>query len=378
MATATMKNYLKNILVVFLGCLVALLVLEVLLRVYHPLEIRFKPDRIVLPVNKHYLINNVGKFTKLPPQTVHTKNSLGFRGAPPPAHFQDYLTIITIGGSTTECFYLTDGRTWPDILGQKLSRAFNRVWINNAGLDGATTYRHLILMEDYLIKLRPKVVLFLIGINDVGAGDIAAAEPRQSHYLKRMWRALLYRSEVYCLEQNLYHYLIAQSRGLRHQEIDLRKVGTLDHIPAVTAQTRLQDHRTNSLPFFAARVEKLIKICRDRGIEPVLITQPTLYGPGLDPVTGVNLATVKLGNHLNGGLMFQIVNLYNEVTRQEAQTHRVLLIDLAREMPRNSAYYYDYLHYTEAGAAEVAGIVDRRLEPFLARRYPSFRKPATP
>ena len=375
---ATMKKYLKNIFVLFLGCLVALLVLEVLLRVYHPLEIRFKPDRIVLPVNKHYLINNVGKFTKLPPQTVHTKNSLGFRGAPPPANFQDYLTIITIGGSTTECFYLSDGRTWPDILGQKLSRAFNRVWINNAGLDGATTYRHLILLEDYLTKLRPKVLLFLIGINDVGAGDIAAAAPRQGHSLQHMWRALLYRSEVYCLEQNLYHYFIAQSRGLRHREIDLRKVGTLDHIPEVTVQAKLQEHRTNSLPFFAVRVEKLIKICRDHGIEPVLITQPTLYGPGVDPVTGVNLATVKLGNHCNGGLMFQIVNLYNEVTRQEAQTHRVLLIDLAREMPRNSAYYYDYLHYTEAGAAAVAGIVDRRLEPFLARRYPSFRKAAAP
>jgi lysophospholipase L1-like esterase len=375
---ATMKKYLKNLLGLFFGCLVALLMLEVLLRVFHPLEIRFRPDRIVLPVNKHYLINNVGKFTKLPPQTVHTKNSLGFRGPPPPADFQAYLTIVTIGGSTTECFYLSDGRTWPDILGQKLSRVFNRVWINNAGLDGATTYRHLILLEDYLSKLRPKVGLFLIGINDVGAGDIAAAQLRRSHYLKRMWRALLYRSEVYCLEQNLYHYLVARSRGLRHQEIDLRKVETLDRIPVVTAQARLQDYRTNSLPFFAARVEKLIQVCRAHRITPVLITQPTLYGPGVDPVTGVNLATVKLGNHLNGGLMFQIVNLYNEVTRQEAQTHRVLLIDLAREMPRNSAFYYDYLHYTEAGAAEVAGIVDRGLEPFLARRYPSFRKPGAP
>jgi len=54
----------------------------------------------------------------------------------------------------------------------------------------------------------------------------------------------------------------------------------------------------------------------------------------------------------------------------------VLLIDLAREMPRNSAYYYDYLHYTEAGAAEVAGLVDRRLAPFLAARYPSLKKSA--
>jgi lysophospholipase L1-like esterase len=372
------NDIMKNLGVFLGGCLVALLVMEVLLRVYNPLEIRFKPDRIVLPVNKHYLLNNVGKFTKLPAKTVHTKNSLGFRGAPPPPNFQDYLTIVTIGGSTTECFYLSDGHTWPDLLGQELSHNFNRLWINNAGLDGATTYRHLILMDDYLIKLRPKVVLFLIGINDVGAGDIAAAEEHQGHYLKHLWHALLYRSEVYGLEQNIYHYFIAQSRGLRHQEINLRKVETLGHVPDLTAQKMLQDYRTNSLPYFATRVEDLIKISRDHGIEPVLVTQPTLYGPGLDPVTGVNLETIKLGPHLNSALMFKIVNLYNDVTRQEAQKNRALLIDLALEMPRNSAYYYDYLHYTESGAAEVAGIVDRNLEPFLFRRYPSFRKPPPP
>jgi lysophospholipase L1-like esterase len=368
------NNYLKNFSLVVLGCLVALVGLELLLRVYNPLEIRFKPDRIVLPVNKHYLLNNVGVFTKLPATTIHTKNSLGFRGAPPPPDFQDYLTIVTVGGSTTECFYLSDGRTWPDLLGRDLSRHFNRVWIDNAGLDGATTYRHLILVEDYLLKLRPKVVAFLIGINDVGAGDLEETGKHPGHYLRRRWRALLYRSEVYALGQNLYHYYIAQSRGLRHEEIDLRKVETLEHLPAGTAEKTLQDYRRNSVPFFARRVEKLVRICRAHGLEPVLITQPTLYGPGLDPVTGVNLATVRLGANLNGGLMFEVVELYNEVTRRVAKQNGVLLIDLARELPRNSAYYYDYLHYTEAGAAAVAAIVDRHLAPFLAARYPSFQK----
>jgi lysophospholipase L1-like esterase len=367
------KSYLKNFSLLVLGCLVALVVLEVLLRVYNPLEIRFKPDRIVLPVNKHYLIDNSGKFTKLPPRTIHIKNILGFRGAPPPVDFKDDLTIVTIGGSTTECFYLSDGRTWPDLLGQELSRDFTRVWVNNAGLDGATTYRHIILMEDYIIKLRPKVVLFLTGINDVGASNLD--EPaHQGHYLRKLWRALLYRSEVYALEQNLYHYLIAQSRGLRHTEIDLSKVGTLKHPPEPLSQQTLQDYRTNSVPFFAQRVEKLIQISRAHGIEPVLITQPTLYGPGVDPVTGVNLATIEVRDNFNGRIMFDCIELYNTVIRQLAQKDGVLLIDLARELPRNSVYYYDYLHYTEPGAAEVARIIDRHLAPWLARRYPAFKK----
>jgi lysophospholipase L1-like esterase len=372
---ATINNYLKNVSLLVLGCLVALAALEVLLRLYNPLEIRFRPDRIVLPVHKRYIFDNTAKFpTKLPKTTVHTKNSLGFRGQEPPRDFRDYLTIVTIGGSTTECFYLSDGRTWPDLLGRDLSGRFRRVWINNAGLDGATTYRHLILMEDYVVKLRPKVVLFLIGINDVGAGDIAAAEQRRGHDLRHLWHAVLYRSEVYVLGQNLYRYFIAQRRGLHHTEIHLRQAGTLANIPESTARKTLEDYETNSLPWFARRLEQLVKICRDHAIEPVLITQPTLYGPGTDPVTGVNLATVKLGDNLNGGLMFRAVSLYNGVTRRVAREQGVLLIDLARELPRNSAYYYDYLHYTEAGAAEVAGIIDRRLSPFLAARYPAFKK----
>ena len=101
----------------------------------------------------------------------------------------------------------------------------------------------------------------------------------------------------------------------------------------------------------------LVQVCRDHGIEPVLITQPTLYGPGVDPVTGVDLEVVKVGDK-NGRFMFQVLDLYNGVTRRVALKDGVLLIDLARELPRNSAYYYDYLHYTEPGAAEVARIID--------------------
>jgi lysophospholipase L1-like esterase len=357
------------------GCLVALVVLEVLLRVYNPLEIRFRPDRIVLPAHKRYIFANTEKFpTKLPPATHHTKNALGFRGEAPPKEWQDYLTIITIGGSTTECFYLSDGRTWPDLLGHNLSREFDRVWVNNAGLDGATTYRHLILLQDYVVKLRPKVALFLVGINDVGAGNLAAAEKNRGDSVRSRWRALLYRSEVYALGQNLYRYAIAQSRGLHHTEVDLRKAGTLASLPDGAGDRMLRDYARDSLPFFADRLAKLIQVCRESGIEPVVITQPTLYGPGIDPVTGVDLAAIKLGDNLNGGLMFRAVNLYNDATRQVAAKHGVLLIDLARELPRNSAYYYDYLHYTESGAQEVAGIISSQLSPFLAAHYPAFKK----
>lgn len=360
------RELLKNSLLLVIGLLMAWIILEIALRLFPPFEMRFKPDRIVLPVNKRYILDNTKKFpTKLPKTTVHTKNSLGFRGAPPPADFGDYLTIVTVGGSTTECFYLSDGQTWTDLLGVQLARDFPRLWINNAGLDGATTYRHIILMEDYLVHLKPKVVLFLVGINDVGVGNI---NYRPKPGLGGLLRRLTNKSEVYALGLNIYRYFVAQSRGLPHREVDLRKQGTLE-VSAETQRETLRKYREKYLPYYRARLEKLISLCRSHGIVPVFLTQPTLYGPGIDPVTGVDLEKVRLGENLNGGEMFAVMELYNDTLRQVGAQEQVLVIDLAKEMPRSSLYYYDYLHYTEAGAAQVAAIIYRDLRPFLIKRF---------
>jgi lysophospholipase L1-like esterase len=363
------NNLWKNFFLVLAGFTVALALMETALRIYNPFEIRFKPDRIVLPVNKRYVIDNAGKFTKLDRLTVHTKNSLGFRGAPPPPDFARHLTIVTVGGSTTECFYLSDGRTWTDVLGRKLSRDFPKVWVNNAGLDGATTYRHIILLEDYLVKLKPKLILFLVGINDVGAGNLEEANRRKAAGLKYLPKWIMNHSEVYSLGQNLYRYLVAQKRGLQHQEIDLKAEPTLERIPEKIRRETMLRYESQSLPYYRERLEKLVRICREHGMEPVFLTQPVLYGRGLDPATGVNLETVRLGENLNGGLMYEIVELYNDAVRQVGQKDQVLVIDLARKMPRDSVYYYDYLHYTDRGAQEVAEIIYQDLRPFVVQKY---------
>ena len=53
------------------------------------------------------------------------------------------------------------------------------------------------------------------------------------------------------------------------------------------------------------------------------------------------------------------------------------MIDLAREMPKNSAYYYDLMHYTNAGAARVADIIAAHLTPFLAQKFPAYYQGST-
>ncbi len=239
------SDILKNSLLLLGGIVLALIVLEVALRLFPPFEMRFKPDRIVLPVNKRYIFDNTAKFpTKLPKTTVHTKNSLGFRGAPPPPDLADYLSLITIGGSTTECFYLSDGQTWTDLLGAKLARDLPKVWINNAGLDGATTYRNLILLEDYVVQLKPNLVLFLVGINDVGVGEI---HDKPQGGLGGWLKAMTNRSEVYSLGLNIYRYFVARHRGLHHEEVNLKAQGTLE-VAADDQEKTMRKYRDDPCP----------------------------------------------------------------------------------------------------------------------------------
>ena len=68
---------------------------------------------------KYTFFNN--KLRGVDRETVHKKNNLGFRGDPLPANDNNFIKIITIGGSTTECMYITNGKTWPDILNVKLN-----------------------------------------------------------------------------------------------------------------------------------------------------------------------------------------------------------------------------------------------------------------
>ena len=58
--------------------------------------------------------------------------------------------------------------------------------------------------------------------------------------------------------------------------------------------------------------------------------------------------------------------------RRLGKQENVLTIDLAQELEKNSDFFYDGTHFTNAGAAEVAKIIYKRLLPYLMQTYRSF------
>jgi hypothetical protein len=373
------KKISQNILLLFLGCVAAFLIAEIFLRIYNPLAFSVKGDKIVLSANEKYLIKN-DKIKKLDRTIILKTNSLGFRGEEPSKDFKNYLTTLTIGGSTTKCNYLSEGKTWTDILGKKLQDVFRNSWINNAGLDGHSTFGHIVLMEDYIIKIKPKNVLFLIGINDEGNNeyhkdfeDDKAIMKNGLYFksLKGVGRTMANHSEVFAIGLNIFRYIKAVIVGVDHnEEVDLNKSLVLD-LPEEAITFAIKKHK-KFLKSYEMRLNKLVRISRENGIEPVFITQPTLYGYGIDDVTKIDLGRVYKRKTENGKLAWQRLELYNDVVREVGKRANVLVIDLANEMPKSSKYYYDFSHYTNEGAEKVAEIIFKHLCPFYEQKYKEF------
>jgi lysophospholipase L1-like esterase len=345
---------------------------ELFLRASHPFGFRQRGNALVLPANKVYDIraDARSRSDQLEPHVVHTKNSLGFRGPEPPPDFARWLTIVAVGGSTTECFYLADGKTWPERLAARLRPQVPRLWVDNAGLDGHSTFGHLRLVSQTLVHLRPKVTLFLVGVNDM----FTDAPHQQDRVELRPLGVLADHSELVATLLNLYRWKKTRSiedLGAMPKPVALRDRPRYRVPPA--AAKRLWIAQDERLAGFRRRLEQLVDLDRGHGIEPVFITQPSLLG-GIDARTGLDTRTMEVDvwEKVDGAFAWALLERYNDVTRDVGRRRSVLVVDLARELPKDSTYFYDFFHFTNEGADRVGALVARGIAPLLAQRFPAF------
>jgi lysophospholipase L1-like esterase len=337
---------------------IAFVVFELALRFYNPVVSRVRGSEIVLPANHVYHFDNGATARKIDRFTTHSKNVLGFRGPDPPRDFENRLTLLTVGGSTTEGLFLSDGRTWTDSMMRALAPRFPDIWVNNAGIDGQTTYGHLVLLRSVVSRLRPKVAIFLVGANDVGLNQPNTFDQGvvgSEGGVRSLVNGVAARSEVASLALNLARAARARSRGLGHSELDLRVAPRLVLPDEVMARTEAQYREY--LPGFAARLERIVDVTGELGITAVFVTQPALFGDVVDVETGVDLAEVQVNGRGNGHLEWRLLEAVNDETRRVAAARGAALIDLARELPKSSRYFYDFLHFTNEGSERVGQIV---------------------
>ena len=349
-----MKKFFSITLALCFGTLLSFLVLEVFLRVFDPFPTTVRGDKIVLKKNDKKILKV--NHPKLAPEIVVTTNNQGFRGEDYPTDPENRIKIFTVGGSTTLSLYNSDGKTWSDLLAADLKKANPKIWLNNAGLSGHSTKGHLILLKDLLMSLKPDYVIFLVGINDVGR----AIEDKEDSVLEEM----LFKSEVISLAVNIVRNFQSKKLNLSYDlKWDPKTTPTLE-LSGMEISKSMMMHSKTFLPYYRRRLEALIDFCKKNKIKPILMTQPLVYGDLNDPTTGVNLGKLKVGDQ-NSLQIWLVLEMYNDITRVLARKERIPLVDLAQKMPKDTLYYYDYMHYTDLGSEKLAKIISEELTSYF-------------
>jgi hypothetical protein len=385
-----------NSFLTLLSIIICIGALEIFLRTYNPFYFTVRSDKIVLRRNfQEKLVNPNPIPGRWDPVLDRRWNSLGLRGEEPPANLDDYLSIVTIGGSTTIDIWLSEGKTWSDQLNLLLKQKFSKLWLNNAGLFGHSTYGHIIMTADYMAKIKPDIILYYVGLNDF-LRDISMPDMMKDYDTKKnsernqlnyLGQSLVQHTEIGALFMNLIGAYSAWA-------FDIPPVQTSTMLGSISRQTVLEymgvtendlrdsDPKTEmeilqrveaNLGKYESRLRRLITISREIGSEPVLITQAMLFGSGKDDVTGLSMGRIPMqvaGMETTSGVFWKAIEMYNDVTRRIGHENGLLVIDAARMMPKSQRFYYSYAHFVNEGAKVAAGIFFSKLCGHLERRFP--------
>ncbi len=278
--------------------------------------------------------------------------------------------IVFIGGSTTECMYVSESVRFPYLVSQIMEEETGKL-INsyNAGAAGNSSIHSLDILLNKIMPMEPDIVVIMHAINDY---SILA-------YDHSYWPVGTPRSELITI--NDYFPKISKETFLWHFKSLLRMMYPniykklfliKENILNPSKPTKPWDewegrrHMIKERDFdfmqkeFNWALQMLVTACKTHGITPVLMTQASRYKESPDDFIVESMAPI-----LNAGIAYetfkQEFDTFNDITRNVAKDNEILLIDLAKLVPQEKEYIYDVMHYNDTGSKFVANIISEKL-----------------
>lgn len=373
--------------------------------------------RAVLPGSSLYLVHlphSKRIFTPLPEfvpgvkDTAHfNTNSLGIR-APEFGPDASEYRVLAIGASTTECAVLDDREMWTALVQQALpaTKDGRKTWVGNAGRSGLTSRDHVVEMK-YLVPELPRIdaIVVLVGINDLTSAlkqgfKYTAPEPLSDTAAERRQVSRTFAETPGPFHRPGTEFLLAEGAPwykatalwqlakrvrLRFSKNSLvqdpegrnyevwrshrRTARILDSVPNL--DTALVEYTRN--------LRSIADLAEQRHQKLMFMTQPMLWSP-------TNSDSAKALLWMGGEGEFQAepghdyfavpalaaaLHRYNQATLAVCSERHLACLDLEARIPPDTRWFYDDVHYTEAGSKLVANAVAS----FLASADSAFPPP---
>ncbi|MEE8276760.1 MAG: SGNH/GDSL hydrolase family protein [Alphaproteobacteria bacterium] len=287
------------------------------------------------------------------------------------------LTVVFLGGSTTESMFVTPELRFPYRAGRLLEERLG-VKVNsfNAAKSGNNAMHSLHILSGKVLAMRTDVVVLMNNANDLGVlsrygtywnGDSDFRQLRtRERSLERSFRSL--RDLVI---PKTYR---AIRRALR------RLAGRAPTGRALAAEVAAPEAAQPGIELWAddyeSALRQFVATARAWRVRPVLMTQVALTDgelrrPARDD-GGDYLAGDKLARRGFTAESFANSHAYfNQIARFVARSEGALLIDLAAEGPWTDTELYDGQHFADNGSRRAAEIIAAALDDDLRGRLPA-------
>ncbi len=277
---------------------------------------------------------------------VISHNPQGFRGAPFEKKKKPGVTrIVTLGGSSTYCVKLSDGQTWPHILGSVLGSPYEVI---NLGVPGYTTVEHIIQTAFHLSEYQPDIALFYLGWNDARNMHIRRLHPDYSDYHLKQQRYNL------GIEKPLWWHRSALIASIR------ARLGFKGVVPEKLegAENKMTDKPDPyALALYRRNLVLLSSLCKRLNIRAVFIPHILNYG-----------ALMK-GTSMFGWLPFvreqdllTIMGYYNNVMKAVTDQEKMDFVQSVLQEKFVESDFLDGGHFSFAGSNKFAKIVVSHLQ----------------
>lgn len=350
---------------VMIGIVIALLVSEISLRAIN----RDRNKYLVLPPNlKRVFRIRTGILPGVYGDSSFVTNSDGMRGDKIPGDHVNKL--LAIGGSTTECLYLDQKKSWPYLLQELLNDngKIHSYWVGNVGMSGHTSFENYLQLKYLLEQYQDiKTIVYLAGVNDF-LKRLAADANYVPKNIERPTQADLHTAftnvpqfktyrdlALYKLLRDIYNF-IEYRNHLQDTAAEVYIRWRLNRQSASEIIDTLPD-LGSSLNNYRNNLEHIIDLVKSHGVRLILITQPSLWKNNMERkekkllwTGGIGDYQSNSGRYYSTGALAKGMSIYNKALINVCKKRNVEYVDLSSIIPKDITAFYDDVHFNENGA----------------------------
>jgi lysophospholipase L1-like esterase len=280
---------------------------------------------------------------------------------PSKLHDSPDLSIVFLGGSTTESMFVDEDRRFAYLVGRLLERPTRKVNSYNGGVSGNHSMHSIDSLLNKVLPMHPDIVVLMHAINDL---TILLYEG--SYWNHNPYRSLIVTqtrsTQIFGAAKALKDYLVPNLYMALKTALRLGSDDEFAHIR----------HRKFNVPDMTSLVQKFeqslrifVHVCVVANVSPVLMTQANRITKDPDPSLAreINRAAADLG--LDYDRYRELYSAFNEAIRNVANEEGILLIDLAQLIPPKPEYIYDTVHLSKEGSRLTADIITSELQTYV-------------